>query len=150
MKCVFVAVAIAALSVTAAGAGEINPGQWTTSGTVTAVDMPGMPPEMLGMMKKRPISHSYCLTQAEIDKGPKRMFSEGNGECSYSKFNMAGGRLNAVMQCKGPQGNAQMTMLGTYTPDSYSSVNIMVMDGPQGKMRMTTKLSGKRTGPCKG
>lgn len=143
-----IAACITAAPVAAFAAASLSPGKWSSVGTVTAVDMPGMPPEALAMMKRRPMAHRYCLTQGEIERGAKGLFSEGNGECAYTRFNMAGGRLNAIMQCKGPRGDMRMTMAGRYGPSSYESTSIMVMGGPRGKMRMTVKTSGKRIGDC--
>ena len=80
--------------------------------------------------------------------GARGLFSEGNGACEYSKFSMSGGRINAVLQCKGPQGTTQLTMLGTYDATSYATTNILVIGGPQGSMRMTTRMTGKRVGDC--
>lgn len=147
MRLVLVCAAVFLVPATA-GAQSLQAGKWSSTGSVTAVDMPGMPPEALAIMKQRPISHSYCLTAGEIENGARGLFSEGNGECKYSKFEMANGKLNAVMQCRGPQGNMRMTMIGTYGPSSYVSTNVMVMEGPQGNMRMTTRSAGKRTGDC--
>ncbi|MBB4633484.1 DUF3617 domain-containing protein [Sphingosinicella soli] len=140
--------ATAAVPLAAFAGNMVTPGKWASTGTITAIDMPGMPPQALEMMKKRPISHSYCLTAEQAAKDPRQMFKGDNGECEYTKFEMARGKLNAAMQCKGPQGNMRMTMLGTYTADSYQSTNVMVVDGPRGNMKMTSKTSGKRTGAC--
>jgi len=140
-----ITVSLTAATQTAPG---VTPGRWDSTGTVTAVEMPGMPPDALAMMKRRPINHSYCVTKADAESGSKGLFSEGNGDCAYEKFAMANGRLNAAMLCKGPQGNARLTMLGSYTATTYETANITVMDGPQGKMRMTTKMRGKRVGDC--
>lgn len=140
--------AVVVIPMAAFAAASLAPGKWSSTGTITAVDMPGMPPEALAMMKRRPMTHNYCLKQADVDSGAKGLFSEGNGECAYSKFEMSGGKLNAVMKCTGPQGDVAMTMLGTYSANGYETTNIMVMGGSQGAMRMTVKTSGKRVGDC--
>jgi hypothetical protein len=139
---------IAFLPAVAAAAIDIAPGKWASSGTVTDVEMPGLPPEAVAMMKRRPISHSFCLTAEQAAKDPRKLFTETSGKCNYRKFDMSGGKLSAVMQCLGPQGDMQMTMTGTYTASSYATTNVMVMAGPGGRMRMTSKVTGKRTGDC--
>jgi Protein of unknown function (DUF3617) len=139
---------LAGVPLMALAASSITPGRWRSEGIVTSVDMPGLPPEALAMMKRRPISHSYCVTPDEAEAGARGLFSEGNGACEYSRFSMNGGRINAVMKCKGPQGNTQLTMLGTFGATSYETTNVMVMGGPQGPMRMTTRMTGKRVGDC--
>ena len=140
--------ASAAVLLAAFAGNALSPGKWASAGAVTSIDMPGMPPEALAMMKKRPINHSYCLTPEQAAKDPRQMFKGDNGECEYTKFSMADGKLNAVMQCKGPQGKMTMTMHGTYSASSYESTNVMVVEGPRGNMKMTSKISGKRTGAC--
>ncbi len=140
--------AAAAMPLAAFTGGALSPGKWVSTGTVTSIDMPGMPPEALAMMKKRPINHSYCLTPEQAEKDPRQMFKGDNSECQYTKFDMARGKLSATMQCNGPQGKMRMTMLGTYSATTYESTNTMVVEGPRGNMRMTSKISGKRTGGC--
>jgi len=92
----------------------------------------------------------YCLTQTEVDKGYQEMMKRGqNGECTYESFNLAGGKLDAVMLCKTGEGDARMTMNGTVTPTTSDFTATMAMkfaDAPEGTMTFTAKH--ERLGDC--
>ena len=117
---------------------------------MTGIDIPGMPPEMAGHGGGMTTNTEYCLTQAEVDKGYQEMMKRGqNGECTYESFNLAGGKLDAVMLCKTGEGDARMTMNGTVTPTTFDFTATMAMkfaDAPEGTMTFTAKH--ERLGDC--
>ena len=72
-----------------------------------------------------------------------------NGECSYERFNLDGGKMDAVMVCKTPEGSARMEMTGTATPTSSDFTAKMAMDlGGQGNATMTFAAKHERVGDC--
>ena len=125
-------------------------GQYKAVITMTGIDIPGMPPEMAGHGGGMTTNTEYCLTQAEVDKGYQEMMKRGqNGECTYESFNLAGGKLDAVMLCKTGEGDARMTMNGTVTPTTFDFTATMAMkfaDAPEGTMTFTAKH--ERLGDC--
>jgi hypothetical protein len=125
-------------------------GQYKAVITMTGIDIPGMPPEMAGHGGGMTTNTEYCLTQAEVDKGYQEMMKRGqNGECTYESFNLAGGKLDAVMLCKAGEGDARMTMSGTVTPTTSDFTATMAMkfaDAPEGTMTFTAKH--ERLGDC--
>jgi len=125
-------------------------GQYKAVITMTGIDIPGMPPEMAGHGGGMTTNTKYCLTQAEVDKGYQEMMKRGqNGECTYESFNLAGGKLDAVMLCKTGEGDARMTMNGTVTPTTFDFTATMAMkfaDAPEGTMTFTAKH--ERLGDC--
>ena len=125
-------------------------GQYKAVITMTGIDIPGMPPEMAGHGGGMTTTTEYCLTQAEVDKGYQEMMKRGqNGECTYESFNLAGGKLDAVMLCKAGEGDARMTMSGTVTPTTSDFTATMAMkfaDAPEGTMTFTAKH--ERLGDC--
>lgn len=125
-------------------------GQYKAVITMTGIDIPGMPPEMAGHGGGMTTNTEYCLTQAEVDKGYQEMMKRGqNGECTYESFNLAGGKLDAVMLCKTGEGDARMTMNGTATPTTFDFTATMAMkfaDAPEGTMTFTAKH--ERLGDC--
>ncbi len=125
-------------------------GQYKAVITMTGIDIPGMPPEMAGHGGGMTTNTEYCLTQAEVDKGYQEMMKRGqNGECTYESFNLAGGKLDAVMLCKTGEGDARMTMNGTVTPTTSDFTATMAMkfaDAPEGTMTFTAKH--ERLGDC--
>ena len=125
-------------------------GQYKAVITMTGINIPGMPPEMAGHGGGLTPTTEYCLTQAEVDKGYQEMMKRGqNGECTYESFNLAGGKLDAVMLCKTGEGDARMTMNGTVTPTTFDFTATMAMkfaDAPEGTMTFTAKH--ERLGDC--
>ncbi len=134
----------------------IQPGQWQTSGRMTDIDITlpaGMPAGMVDMMKKQMLgkvhSMKQCITQSDIDDAPEKMFQQSDGQCSYEKFDMSGGKLDAVAVCRMEQGmTMRMTMTGTHNATSFQSRMVMTGDGPTGPMRMINEGTGTRIGDC--
>ncbi len=151
MKRLAFAFAMAALGLPAAvyAANTLTPGKWQITGKVVSMEMPGMPAGAAKMMAGRPFQHSYCLTPEDAAKGAKEMLANSTrDDCTYTKFDMKGGKLDAVMHCRSPQGDMNMSMSGDYGPTAYSSTSTMVIEGPQGTMKTTSKIEGKRIGDC--
>ncbi len=135
-----------------------KPGQYTQKVEITKMDVPGMPSEaaeqMKAMMAKGQVN-SFCLTQEEADKGYRDMFDNiGKGkECTYSRFDVDGGKLDAQMECKsGDQGRTVIQLAGTVTDQkSDVTVNVDASGGPAptGEMKMTMHMTTQRVGDCK-
>ena len=145
----------------AAGTGAGTPlqaGQWRLTGTVDEMTIPGMPASAQAQMKrvmgeKQNYSMEYCLTPEEA-KRPRGGFFTGkeSENCRYERFDMSGGKVDAVMRCEGkPSGTMTMTISGTYSPDSYTSRASMEMSGARGGgMTMKMHSEAHRVGECTG
>lgn len=136
----------------AGAATTLSPGQWQMVNRVVSVDIPGTPPGMAEMMRKRPMAVNMCLTPEQAARDPRSLFESSNGRCKYTKFVMAAGRLAFDMTCKGGMGgggNSIMSSTGRYTPTSYSVHSTMVSVGPRGTTRIVSDGVGKRVGDCK-
>lgn len=126
----------------------IQPGMWELHSVVTAVDMPGAPPQMLQMMKK-PQTMRHCITPEQASKGPQALLEQSRGECKFTKYDFRAGRVSAIMQCASRErGQMTVTTDGSFSPASYATTSTMVMTGPQEKMSMASTGTGKRLGPC--
>lgn len=127
-----------------------EPGQYKAVITMTGMEIPGMPPEMAGHGAGLTTTSEYCLTQEEVDKGYQEMMKRGqNGECSYESFNLANGKMDAVMVCKTPEGDARMAMDGNVTPTSSEFTATMAMQVPEmGEGKMTFTAKHERVGDC--
>lgn len=128
-----------------------QPGLYKATITMTALDVPGMPPEMKGHGAGQTVTTESCLTQDDVDKGFEELMKQGqNGECTYEKFDLDGGKLDAVMNCKTPEGSARMTMTGTTTATT-ADFNAETKMNFEGMGEATMKFSGKheRIGDCK-
>ncbi len=120
-----------------------QPGQYETTSVIESMNMPGVPPEVLTMMKGRVTTMKICLTEADMKKDPKKMLS-ADKSCELKRYNYAGGKIDAEMTCKSQEGPMTMVMTGTYTTTSYAMRSTM-----SGGMNMVTRVSAKRIGPCK-
>lgn len=144
----------AAMKAEVAEATKFMAGQWDTTVEVTEASMPGMPPEMLKQMTSQKRTISHCMTKEEAEKSAEEMFKkQGDGTCSYQRFSMAGGKIDAMLTCSGGDkgGKSEIAMSGTYTADSYQTATEMKITNaqmPGGAMTMKAKSSGKRTGDC--
>jgi hypothetical protein len=127
-----------------------QPGLYKATITMTDLDIPGLPPEMKGHGAGATTTSEDCLTAEEVDKGFEELVKQGqNGECSYESFNLDGGKLDAVMLCKTPEGSARMSMTGTATATSseYTATTKMNFEGVgEGTMNFTVKH--ERIGDC--
>lgn len=125
-------------------------GQYKAVITMSGMDIPGMPPEMKGHGAGLTTTTEYCLTQEEVDKGFEEMMKRGqNGECSYERFSLKDGKMDAVMVCKTAEGDARMSMNGTVTPTSSDFTASMAMQVPEmGEGKMTFTARHERVGDC--
>jgi hypothetical protein len=136
----------------AAGSNVLKPeaGQYRATITMTGIDVPGMPPEMAGHGAGMTTTTEYCLTPEDVRKGFREMVKQGqDGECNYERFNLTGGRMDAVMVCQTDQGTARMEMAGTTSATSSEYQATMAMNMPEmggGTMSFTGKH--ERIGDC--
>lgn len=127
-----------------------QPGLYKTTVTMAGIDIPGMPPEMADHGAGMTTTVEDCLTQEEVDKGFEELVKQGqNGECSYERFNLAGGTIDAVLVCKAEGRQTRIAMNGTTTPTSADLTATMAMDfdgAGEGTMSFTAKH--QRIGDC--
>ena len=134
-----------------------QPGKYRATVEFVDVSMPGAPQQVQDMMRsmfdKEAQSHEYCLTKEEADKGFEEMArqaQDNDTNCSFEKFDAAGGQIDAIMNCNADgQGAARMTMTGTGSETSSEMTMTMDAEGPNGQtMKMTMKSSQERIGDC--
>jgi len=125
----------------AADAPPIEAGKWQQTATVLDVQASGLFGGMLRAMKGKTRDKTSCLTPAQAADGLRSTIDTG-GKCRFTRYTMAGGRIDAALTC---QGNLTVEMTGSYTPTSYA----ITSDAAKGKtIRMTTRTVGKRVGGC--
>jgi hypothetical protein len=128
-----------------------EPGLYKTTVTMTALEIPGMPPEMKDHGAGLVRTFEDCLTAEEVDKGFEGMVKQGqDGDCSYEKFALDGGTLDAVLVCKAEGRAIRTTMSGTTTSTGadLTATTALEFDG-QGKGTMTATIKHERIGECK-
>lgn len=129
-------------------------GRWETQMKIVSMDMPGMPPEMQGMMKDQlgKVETSVsCLTKEEAAKSEKEFFKPSqSSDCIYNSFTMGGGKIAADMTCNDKNSTQNMQMSGTYGAEAYAmKVKADGNMGPQ-EMSMEMEIASKRVGECDG
>lgn len=129
---------------------RMTPGQYRSTVTVTKFTAEGLPPQMAQMMGQAR-SFDYCITPEQAAGGieaVKRQMAEGN--CTYERFNAAGGAVDAVFSCSSAPGmTLRASSKGTYS-DSGSNVAVVAdMTMPGGKaIHMEQTVSAERIGDC--
>lgn len=127
-----------------------QPGLYRATITMTGIDIPGMGSDMAGHGSGMTSTHENCLTQQDVEGGYQEMMKQGQDEsCRYERFNIAGGKLDAVMVCRTAEGEARMEMIGTATPTSSEFDATMNMNmGEAGNGTMRFKAKHERIGDC--
>ena len=139
------AVLSASTSVTVA-AQMIQPGKWEMVSTPTSVDMPGAPPQIVAMMKSRPIKMSICITPDQARLGPQAL-AKVSKNCRYTRFDIRGTRIDSNMVCNQRGGGMTVTASGNFTRTSFVSDGRSMVTGRQ-RMTTTSHTVGRRVGDC--
>ena len=127
-----------------------EPGLYKTTVTMTALEIPGMPPEMKDHGAGLVRTFEDCLTAEEVEKGFEAMVKQGqDGECAYENFALAGGKLDAVLVCEAQGRAIRTSMSGTATSTGadLTATTALELDGA-GKGTMTATIKHERVGAC--
>lgn len=133
---------------------RMKPGRWEASMKMDKMDMPNLPPQAKEMMNKQiGVTQTYasCLTPEQAERPAADFFKKGATNCTYDKFVMAGGKLDAAMVCKERAAEMKLGMTGTYSETDYALT--MNMQGEvQPGMPMSTQMTvaARRVGECTG
>lgn len=114
---------------------DVNEGLWEIT----------LKAEIEGMsMTMPPITNTQCITKDTLV--PKS--NQPGQECKITNQKKAGNTLTYDIVCSGPGGNVKGNGKVTYTGDTMTGEVEMNISG-QDNMKVITKMSGKRIGPCK-
>ena len=131
-----------------------EPGLYKITVDIEEMTIPGMPPEMAAQMKKTQaanMSIENCLTEADRANMVKQMAPQGD-QCTYDKYDLSGGKIDAKMTCKTPDGGtAVTTMAGTVSSTGVDMVmeNTQTGGAAQSGTHMKMHLKNTRIGECK-
>lgn len=135
-----------------AAAVKLKPGQWRTTAQLVSIDMPGLPKQVadqMGQAMAKAGATEHCLTAEEVEK-PEEVLARDNGECRYERFQMSGGKIDAVMKCKpANQPEMQVSLSGDYQPERYEVAAEMKMEQQGKPLTMRLKSLSERIGECK-
>jgi hypothetical protein len=118
----------------AVASSTIQPGYWES----TKVS-PGEEPE----------TDHDCVTAEDTDLKGQLQKSLNNANCTYTKQQVGGGRIDIEGTCAGQEGvvgTSTTKMSGTYTPTTYNmdlAISVTVENKP---VTMAMKVTGKRVG----
>ena len=141
----------------AGGTAKREAGNWKTNVKLVKFEVPGMAPEMKTQMTQMMEGASgldQCFTQEQVDKeditselakGPN-----GGGECTWSKKEVAGGKIDVAGTCTQNGQTVDMAMTGTMAAkktDVTITTKGKVPTG--GDMEMVMQMTQTHTGPCK-
>lgn len=127
-----------------------EPGLYKTTVTMTGLDIPGLPEDMKGHGAGMTTTTEACLTADAVRKGYGEMVKQGqNGDCTFEKFDAAGGKIDAVMVCKAAGTEKRMAITGTTSKTGAELTASVAMDfegAGSGTMNFTT--THERIGDC--
>lgn len=136
----------------ASSAAAIEPGEWRATTNLADIALPDtVPAQVADMMRAQMaqgIETTQCITQRELDEAPDRVFRQSDGECRYTRFDMSGGKLDAVGECTMDDGTMTLTLTGTHDDTTYDMRMEMRGDVGMGPMTMTYRTTGERIGEC--
>lgn len=131
-----------------------QPGLWATTMTVTDMQVPGMPPEMVERMKQTLGAgqrQEVCVTQAEIDKLDS-FIGQNNANCTFNSYKVGGGKIAGKATCKPtPEVTQTMTMSGSYTKTTSDMTMTSELTGGPAQMngtKTTMNVKSERVGDC--
>ena len=130
----------------------VSPGRWESKVTFEEMSMPGMTPEMAAQMKSiqgQVETDVSCLTPEEAAK-PKEDFFGGDGDCTYERFTMAGGKIDAAMTCESGGSTQSTVMKGNYSANAFDVRMTAKGSGEDAGMSMTMSMEARRVGECDG
>ena len=127
-----------------------QPGRYDSQITLISMNIPGMPANMMGMMKgvfER--KTTICLTPEEVEEGYKDALRKAqDGECRYKRFSAGGGAIDAELVCDTENGEMTMVMQGTGTKTSSDVTMKMNGDMGTGPGSMSMRVQQSRVGDC--
>jgi Protein of unknown function (DUF3617) len=151
--------ALALLSACGKADGELNPGFWKSTLTVTRFDIPGAPPEVAQRVKAfvgTSQTTAVCLRAAEAKAGVRDFSSSlQQGDCKMEDFKQSAGKMSGTIVCTGARGFGapKMKMEGSYTTKKVEmSLSGEVSDSkiPDGNANIGLTIVSELTGDCKG
>lgn len=149
--------ALALLAACGSADGELKPGNWKSTMTITKFEIPGAPAavaQQASAMIGKPQSTEACMSPAQAKAGV-RDFSSAmqKGACKMEDFKQGGGKMSGKMVCTGGGfGAPTMKMDGSYTKEKVSMAlagEVTEAKIPGGKANIEMSLTSERIGDCK-
>ncbi|MGP1352680.1 MAG: DUF3617 domain-containing protein [Parasphingopyxis sp.] len=158
-KFLMAAAPLALLGACSGGGGSdgLQAGEWTMTTTMTDIEMPGMPEEMVAQMREQmgeqTDTSTRCITEEEAADPGASLFApeDASEDCDFTNSTVEGGVINVSGTCEAPggqEGSATMAIEGTYTATTMDAeLSVDVQGGPM-EMSMSGTMTAERTGDC--
>jgi hypothetical protein len=132
-------------------ADTLQAGQWEVSYEVTNFRSTDKATPALKAAVGDKATAPACIEAGKEDKPPPEMFAGTGYECEYKDHYVQSGRINVSLDCERDalEGHIMVTVEGTYKGDSFegTSNSTSYLSG-DGDFAMSSKFSGRRTGPA--
>ena len=132
--------------------GTLRAGLWELTETVDSIEGPSIPPEAIDGLKAKWVrpTHRSCLMPDQVEKPPQQFFSAAAGSCSYQRFSMKPGKIDATIDCPRNDGSHVVEITGTVKLESLRLNVNHILDSPNKSQRMAvnTSMEGNRVGEC--
>lgn len=134
---------------------RIQPGEWENSARIVSFSLPGAPDALKAQLdeelKKPPTVKKECRSEKDADANDLAQIIPQASGCTFPKYQLAGGKIDAQMECPGPTGPVSMTVSGTQSATAYdlTLTQIQPVPGQTEKSTVTMQTTGKRLGDCK-
>jgi hypothetical protein len=144
-------VAALPLLLAAAPAPPLAPGLWEET-LVFALDSVNGSPDLAARMQgalPAPAPQRTCRTAAELADPRALLMEAGDGQCRFTRFEMANGTLTAAGDCAAPSGQSMhVEGTGTYTAAGYDFSFTGTGHAGQLDMVFRGRDSGRRIAAC--
>lgn len=126
-------------------------GQWETTTEVTRLTTLDGGAPAIDTPAGTKASFTSCIVEADRRKPAPTLFAGEEAECEYNDFYMSRGRMNASMTCEVPglAGGLVTSVEGSNDATSFEgTVSSSTRLPGSGDVRMASKISGRKIGPC--
>jgi len=131
-----------------------KPGHWDVNLRMIDFDVPGMPQQMkdsIGQQISKAGAVATCLTPEEAARNDGKFFQPSNNKnCKSESFTMEDGKLAAKLTCTNGPTKQTVDMQGTYGAEAYDLTLESKGEASGQPMKMSMRVTGKRTGECTG
>ena len=129
----------------------MSAGRWQMTSAVTTLTQRDKGAPAIKAAKGDKTVRSVCVAEKDVKQPPAALIVPEGFDCTYRDSYISGGRLNATMACarSGLSGNIAIIVNGSFKADSIEAISITETSlYGEGDVRIDSKLTGKRTGPC--
>jgi hypothetical protein len=140
----------AAAAAAAAETVHFTPGEWESTVEMTGMNIPNLPPQYARMNRGMTSVHKSCMSPRDAAR-PRGDFFAGRagGQCHYSDYSLAGGKLHAVMTCAGAGNTSTIVRTdGQYDAASFDVRSSVETKGGAAASTMQMHVTARRVGDC--